>query len=135
MIRSSTSETYLKSFLSRVINRIPLFTVSRKVNLFCLLLANYSSRRIDILCREFSRFYVNLLFLMKYLTPRIYTSKNIESKIAINLLDSQSFLSLYQLDKLINIIISTNKPIRPNFKNNRFKLEINRTVTIEQNVV
>lgn len=72
---------------------------------------------------------------MEYLTPRIYTSKNIESKIAINLLDSQSFLSLYQLDKLINIIISTNKPIRPNFKNNRFKLEINRTVTIEQNVV
>lgn len=74
---------------------------------------------------------------MKYLTPRIYTSKNIESKIAINLLDSQSFLSLYQLDKLINIIISTNKPIRPNFKNNQISNgdKWHRTVTIEQNVV
>lgn len=29
-------------------------------------------------------------------------------------------------DKSINIIISTNKPIRRNFKNNRFKLEINK---------
>lgn len=28
-------------------------------------------------------------------------------------------------DKSINIIISTNKPIR-NFKNNRFKLQINK---------
>lgn len=36
---------------------------------------------------------------MKYLTPRIYTSKNIDSKIAINLFESQSFLSFYQLDK------------------------------------